>query len=1478
MPRDDVPPAEDERDFDGDGIPDDADAFPDDSSETIDSDGDGVGDNADAFPNDRDENFDFDGDGVGDNADAFPDDSSETIDSDGDGVGDNADAFPNDPDENFDFDGDGVGDNADAFPGDSSETIDRDVDGVGDNADAFPNDPDENFDFDGDGVGDNADAFPNDPEETTDSDGDGVGDAEVAAAEVAAAAEAAAAEAAAAEAAAAEVAAAEEAAAAEVAAAEEAAAAEVAAAEAAAAEAAAASEAAANANNVPVAADDTTALTGNEDTTSAVLNTTLLSNDKDADGDTLKITKIGGETLTPGTAQTINVTNGTVNVDSAGNIRFTPTANHVGAVSFAYTVSDDKGGTNSATVSGSIQAVNDTPVAVDDTTALNGNQNNTSAVLNTTLLSNDFDAEDDTLKITKIGGETLTQGTAQKIAVTNGTVNVDAAGNITFAPTANHVGAVSFAYTVSDGTGAQSSATVSGTITNANGTPVAADDTTALNGNEDTTSAVLNTMLLSNDKDADGDTLTITNIGGTTLTPGTAQTINVTNGTVNVDSAGNITFTPAANYAGTVSFAYTVSDGKGGTNSAAVSGTITNVNDTPVAQDDTTALNGNEDTTSAVLNTTLLSNDTDADGDTLTITNIGGAPLTPGTAQKIPVTNGTVNVDSAGNIRFTPTANHVGAVSFAYTVSDGTGAQSSATVSGTITNVNDTPVAADDTTALNGNQNTASAVLNTTLLSNDTDADGDTLTITNIGGTTLTPGTAQTIAVTNGTVNVDSAGNITFKPTANYAGAVSFAYTVSDGTGAQSSATVSGTITNASGIPVAADDTTALNGNEDTTSAVLNTTLLSNDTDADGDTLKITNIGGTTLTPGTAQTIAVTNGTVNVDSAGNITFTPAANHVGAVSFAYTVSDGTGAQSSAAVSGTITNVNDIPVAQDDTTALNGNEDTTSAVLNTTLLSNDMDVDSFVFGGDTLTITNIGGTTLTPGTAQTINVTNGTVNVDSAGNITFTPAANHVGAVSFAYTVSDGTDAQSSATVSGTITNVNDTPVAADDTTALNGNEDTTSAVLNTTLLSNDFDAEDDTLKITKIGGETLTPGTAQTIAVTNGTVNVDSAGNIRFTPTANHVGAVSFAYTVSDGTGAQSSATVSGTITNVNDTPVAADDTTALNGNQNTASAVLNTTLLSNDTDADGDTLTITMIGGTELTPGTARSINVTNGTVNVDSVGNITFKPTANHVGAVSFAYTVSDGKGGTNSATVSGSIQAVNDTPVAADDTTALNGNEDTTSAVLNTTLLSNDKDADGDTLTITMIGGTELTPGTAQTINVTNGTVNVDSVGNIRFTPTANHVGAVSFAYTVSDGKGGTNSAAVSGSIQAVNDTPVAADDTTALNGNEDTTSAVLNTTLLSNDEDADGDTLTITKIGGTELTPGTAQTINVTNGTVNVDSAGNIRFTPTANHVGAVSFAYTVSDGTGAHELGGCVGQYPGCQRYTGCRRRFDRAEWQ
>jgi len=192
-------------DRDGDGVPDDEDAFPDDPTEWADLDGDGIGDNADldrdgdgisneyeelvgtdpndpfSVPEDLDGDGipdvlddDRDGDGVQNDVDVFPDNPFEWADLDGDGIGDNADTDrdgdgisndyeiqvgtdPNDPDSTPpDLDSDGIPDSLDD---------DRDGDGVLNTDDAFPDDPAETADLDGDGIGDNAD---------TDRDGDGI--------------------------------------------------------------------------------------------------------------------------------------------------------------------------------------------------------------------------------------------------------------------------------------------------------------------------------------------------------------------------------------------------------------------------------------------------------------------------------------------------------------------------------------------------------------------------------------------------------------------------------------------------------------------------------------------------------------------------------------------------------------------------------------------------------------------------------------------------------------------------------------------------------------------------------------------------------------------------------------------------------------------------------------------------------------------------------------------------------------------------------------------------------------------------------------------------------------------------------------------------------------------------------------------------------------------------------------------------------
>ncbi|MFC4721881.1 Ig-like domain-containing protein, partial [Geojedonia litorea] len=131
------------------------------------------------------------------------------------------------------------------------------------------------------------------------------------------------------------------------------------------------------------------------------------------------------------------------------------------------------------------------------------------------------------------------------------------------------------------------------------------------------------------------------------------------------------------------------------------------------------------------------------------------------------------------------------------------------------------------------------------------------------------------------------------------------------------------TVSGVNDAPVAVDD--SYTTDEDTSVQLL---PLTGDTDADGDTLSIVSINGTNLTPGTAQSIAVTNGTVAIDAAGVITFTPAANYTGLVSFPYVITDGT-ATATANENITVNAVNDAPVAVDD--AYTTDEDTSVQLL-------------------------------------------------------------------------------------------------------------------------------------------------------------------------------------------------------------------------------------------------------------------------------------------------------------------------------------------------------------------------------------------------------------------------------------------------------------------------------------------------------------------------------------------------------------------
>ena len=460
-------------------------------------------------------------------------------------------------------------------------------------------------------------------------------------------------------------------------------------------------------NRPPKAVADTA--TTPEDTAVTI---PVLTNDSDSDGGTLSV------------ASATQGAHGSVAVNGDGTVTYTPAPNWNGTDTFTYTVSDGQGGTATATVAVTVTPVNDQPVAVDDSATTPED-----TAVTVSVLGNDSDVDGDTLTVTSV-----TQGA-------NGTVAI-VGSQAVYTPASNWSGTDTFTYTIVDGNGGTGTATVTVTVTSVNDPPAAANDTATTP--EDTAVTIL---VLTNDSDSDGGTLSV------------ASAAQGAHGSVVVNGDGTVTYTPASNWNGADTFSYTIDDGQGGTATATVTVTVTPVNDQPVAVGDSATTP--EDT---AVTTNVTSNDSDVDGDTLSVTGV-----TQGA-------NGTVAIVGNQAI-YTPASNWSGTDTFTYTIVDGHGGTATATVTVTVTPVNDLPTAVNDSATTN-----AVTAIAIPVLANDSDGDGGTLSVVS----------ASTPA--NGAVVVNPSGTVTYTSTAAFSGTDTFTYTVSDGQGGTATATVTVTV------------------------------------------------------------------------------------------------------------------------------------------------------------------------------------------------------------------------------------------------------------------------------------------------------------------------------------------------------------------------------------------------------------------------------------------------------------------------------------------------------------------------------------------------------------------------------------------------------------------------------------------------------------------------------------------------------------
>ena len=321
---------------------------------------------------------------------------------------------------------------------------------------------------------------------------------------------------------------------------------------------------------------------------------------------------------------------------------YTPAANINGSETFTYTVQDQRGASATATVTVGLTAVNDNPIAVNDTL---GTVKTTDNDVFIPVLTNDTLGPDtgETLTVTQVG--TPSHGGAVRVAT--------AGSGVVYTPRSGFTGNETFTYTISDGNGGTSTATVTVTVSPAVPPPTVVGESFTIN--EDATAADFD--VLANDTPAvSGDTLTISSAKGT-------------NGTTSVTNNGTrLNFTPKANFAGQELVVYTVRSSNGGLANGTVTFNVTGINDAPDAVDDSL------DTLSAPNQSLdVLANDVTVDiGETLVVTAVTQPATGKGSVQIGP--NGRTILYSA------PTTDFTGAVTFTYTLGDGSSLTDTATV------------------------------------------------------------------------------------------------------------------------------------------------------------------------------------------------------------------------------------------------------------------------------------------------------------------------------------------------------------------------------------------------------------------------------------------------------------------------------------------------------------------------------------------------------------------------------------------------------------------------------------------------------------------------------------------------------------------------------------------------------------------------------------------------------------------------------
>nr|WP_237302093.1 tandem-95 repeat protein [Vibrio parahaemolyticus] len=1113
-------------------------------------------------------------------------------------------------------------------------------------------------------------------------------------------------------------------------------------------------------NDAPVAKDDIA--TTQEDTAVTI---DVLPNDSDVDGDKLSIQ-----------SASVPEAQGKVEIVD-GKLVFTPAENFHGDAEITYTLTDGAL-TDQATVNVTVNAVNDTPVVESNLADQTLAEDFTPYTIDLNTAFSDVDNVDGELTFSVSGNSNVL------VSIENGIA--------TISPTADWNGSETLTFTATDPSGESVSQTVDFTVA-----PVV--------------------DIEADSADVVEDTPTIINVLGNDTFESTDKVVSLDadngpkNGTVIVNNDGTVTYTPDDNYVGKDTFTYVVTSG-GVSESTTVEVNVTPVNDAPVAKDDIATTQ--EDTAVTI---DVLSNDTDVDGDKLSIQ-----------SATVPEAQGKVEIVD-GKLVFTPAENFNGQAEITYTVTDGQ-LTDEAKVTVTVNPVNDAPTIKVDAVESITEDAVSTDTVVATLTIRDTDTSEDQLTVSlenNSNGYFVLVGNdvkltqAGVDAVNNDELNlkdltISASVSDGVNPTANDSDSlivnrVNDAPTVENAIADQelsedfatytidlndafkdSDSALNFSVSGNSNVLVSIENgiatispTADWNGSETLTftatdpsgesiSQTVNFTvapvadIVADKATVVEDTPAIIKVLGNDTFEGDGKVVSLdtnngpANGTVSVNPDGSVTYTPNDNYVGKDTFTYVVTSG-GVSESTAVEVNVTPVNDAPVAKDDIATTQ--EDTAVTI---DVLSNDTDVD-----GDKLSIQ-----------SATVPEAQGKVEIVD-GKLVFTPAENFNGQAEITYTVTDG-QLTDEAKVTVTVNPVNDAPtIKVDAVESITEDAVSTDTVV-ATLTIRDTDTSEDQLTVS------LENNSNGYFVLVGNDVKLTQAGVDAVNNDELNLKDLTISASVSDGVNPTANDSDSLIVNRVNDAPTVENAI----ADQELSEDFATYTIDLNDAFKDSDSALNFSVSG---------SSNVL---VSIEN-GIATISPTADWNGSETLTFTATDPSGESVSQTVNFTVASVAD--IVADKATVVEDTPTITNVLSNDTFEGKDK-----VVSLDAENGPK------------NGTVIVNSDGTVTYTPDDNYVGKDTFTYVVTSG-GVSESTTVEVNVTPVNDAPVAKDDIATTQ--EDTAVTI---DVLPNDTDADGDKLSV-ESASVPKEQGTVEVVN-----------GKLVFTPTENFNGDAEITYTVTDG--------------------------------